>query len=644
MAKIITGSAAPLAPGVVTPDDMRAGVIPDSDRLEGYVPSSETDGVTNISDKALDVGRYRKMLGDYVDLKNDEIDERVESNRYYHAKQWTDAELAVLEREGRPDIVYNRIAKKVNGVVGLLERLRQDPKAYARTPNHDEGANVASQCLRFILDQSQWESQLSEVVKDLSVEGIGGWELSLDQNEDGGSDPVLTRVRPETFFYDPRSVEADFSDARFMGVAKWMAKDEAIAFLPDKEAEINESIASLSNDSADAEALDPDKENLWWDRELKKLRIIEVWERKGSVWHWVVHTGLVILAEGDSPFTDTKGRSACRYIMQSANVDEKGNRYGFVRNLKGPQDEINHRRSKALHAFNTKQIIVEEGRLDPAHVETIRREAHKPDGVLYMPEGQSGKLSVQSNTDIAMANVQMLEEAKQEIENYGVNPALLGQGIDNKSGRAIALLQQAAIAELGPFIVRMRAMKLRVYNLVWEAIRKFWTSPRYVRITDDEDVAFLAINQPRMNEFGQVIGMENPIGKVTVDFVLDEGPDTITLRQDALTSITSVLSGVGAALPPPIITELSRAVLSLTDMPPAEKKRALEAFDAMKEQPPDPAKQTAIELELRNSAAKAADTEASAQLKSQKAQEVAFTNAGNKLAAQIAMTGHASMI
>ena len=43
----------------------------------------------------------------------------------------------------------------------------------------------------------------------------------------------------------------------------------------------------------------------------------------------------------------------------------------------------------------------------------------------------------------------MLAEAKSEIENYG--PTLVEKGME-KSGRAIALLQQSGLAELGPFI------------------------------------------------------------------------------------------------------------------------------------------------------------------------------------------------
>jgi len=647
MAKVITAQPILPAPGVVTPDDVRTGITPASDKAEGYVPPSEPNGFRPMVDP-VDLDGKRKMLRDYVDLKTVEIEERLEARRYYHAKQWSDAELAVLREEKRPDIVYNRIAKKINGVIGLLERLRQDPKAYPRTPNGEEGANLASQCLRFVLDSSQWESKLSDVIQDLSVDGIGGWEMGLEDAGDGSMDPTLAPVNMSGFFYDPRSFQADFSDARYMGIAKWMSRDEAMAFMPDQGQAITESIDTLSTGGVgDAEALDPDKENLWWDTSLKKIRIIELWYREGNQWLWSIYTGATELQSGESPFVDGKGQSVCRYVMQSANVDELGNRYGFIRNLKGPQDEINHRRSKALHAFNTQRLLIEDGRI--TDVEAVRREMHRPDGIIALPDGQKGKMQILSNTDVGMANVQLLEEAKQEIENYGVNPALLGQGLDNKSGRAIALLQQAAIAELGPFIVRIRAMKLRVYSLAWEAIRKFWTAPRYIRVTGDEETGepgFIPINQPQTNDFGMPTGaVMNPVSKVVVDFVLDEGPDTVTLRQDALMAVTSTLSGAGASLPPVIVVELSRVIMSLTDLPPAEKKRIMEAYDKLAQpQPPNPLQLAGEEIQLRQGAAKVQETEASAALKAAQAEEAGMTNAADKLAAEIALTGRASMV
>lgn len=646
MALAANGQRTELAPGVIAPDDKRKGVVPSTDRLEGVVPTSEPSGEAVTLESGEDkLRRLRKYLRDYIDLKQDEIDERREAMKYYHDKQWTAKELETLAERGQPPIVFNRIKRKINGVIGLLERLRQDPKAYPRTPAHVDGADVATQCVRYGLDSSGWEDQLSEVILDMSTAGVGGFQMTLEATEDESFDPMQSRVAPETFFYDPRSVKADFEDARYKGVAKWMERDEVLAFLPKRKELIEESYSALSGGSWFAEELDPDKEPLWWDGELKKIRVVEVWYRDGATWKYCIFTGTNVLEEGESPFVDGKGKPTSSFSMTTCNIDEKGVRYGFVRTLKGPQDELNHMHSKATHNAFAKQVTVTDGLV--TDIEVIRAEAHKPDGVIALPNGQAGTLKIDNNAEQVVAAGNLMEVAANEIENFGPNTATaMGMGDSNKSGRAIALLQQAAISELGLFIVRVRAMKKRVYTLTWEAVRKYWTTPRFIRITDDEDeVAFLGINQPRVNEFGFQVGTENPIGKVMVDFVLDEGPDTVTLRQDAQMALSQALGSAGQALPPKAQIALARGLIETTDLPPNVAKRIREAFDeAEQPAPPNP-------LQMRGAAAEVAETEASAMQKGAaakktlaEASELEQANSMRALFAQIAATGGAEQM
>jgi hypothetical protein len=100
----------------------------------------------------------------------------------------------------------------------------------------------------------------------------------------------------------------------------------------------------------------------------------------------------------------------------------------------------------------------------------------------------------------------MLQEAKNEIENFGPNPALIGQGLEDSSGRAIQLLQQAGIAELGPYLSAYKNWKIRVYRDIWNIIQRYWTSERWIRVTDDQNVAqFFQINK-------KAIGSIRPAG------------------------------------------------------------------------------------------------------------------------------------
>jgi predicted phage terminase large subunit-like protein len=85
-----------------------------------------------------------------------------ERRRYYHGAQWTEEQIKALNKRKQPVVTFNRIGRKIDGVVGLIERLRQDPKAYPRTPQHEEGAELATAVIRYVLDEQEWKAKSPE--------------------------------------------------------------------------------------------------------------------------------------------------------------------------------------------------------------------------------------------------------------------------------------------------------------------------------------------------------------------------------------------------------------------------------------------------------------------------------------------------
>lgn len=540
----------------------------------------------------------REYLG-YLDLKQSEIREQQEARRYYHASQWTTAQIKAFNKRRQPVVTYNRIGRKINAVVGLLERQKQDPKGYPRTPQHEEGAEIATAVLRYVCDQQDWAAKSPICGMNGAVDGLAGVELILEQGDVGDVEVGFEDVDPSGFFYDPRSLKMDFSDARYMGIGKWADIETTIETFPDKEAEIRASI-----DTGSELTSNPDSDNKWLmgGENNLRIRIIDHWYIRGGEWHWCIYTGSVILAEGPSYLTDEKKRTICKYIMYSANVDQDGDRYGFVRNMKSSQDEINQRRSKGLHILNSRRLFIRKGSGDD--VESLRREMARPDGVVEyveeMPQADDGAKGTELQGQLAF-----LEDAKNEIENYGFNPALMGQGVDNLSGRAMQIQQQAGIAELGPYLLAFKGWKLRVYRAIWNAVQQHWTSERWIRVTDDEGIAqFMAINQMGVDPNTGQPALVNALGSLDVDIILDEGPDTINMQQDAYDTL-SIMAQKGQEVPPQLLIELSPLAGSV-------KKKALDILNQA--QQPDPMAQAGAQAEL-------ADMQASTQLKQAQAQK-----------------------
>jgi hypothetical protein len=530
------------------------------------------------------VEQLKRQYYDYVGSKTAEIEEAKEARRYYHGAQWTDKEIKALKRRKQPVITSNRIVRKIDAVVGLVERLKQDPKAYPRNPSSEQGAEVATAVLRYATDHIQWSSKSSRVARMAAIDGLGGIEIDLAYGDHGDPDIDLHMVYADTFFYDPRSYDDGFTDARFLGISKWIDAGQAKELVPDKKDQIDQLTESGTDLSTSS-----DREVMWVNSTAKKLRMVDHWYIHDGKWCWCLYVSNAKLMEGKSPYIDERGKSFSKFLMFSAAVDHDGDRYGFVRNFKGPQDEINHRRSKALHILNSRKLIMDRGAVDD--VEKARFEWARPDGLIEKNPGK--EVTPEDQRSDFAGQLQMLQEAKTEIENFGPNPALLGQGIEGSSGRAINLLQQAGIAELGPYLVALKTWKMRVYRAIWNVLQRYWTAERWIRVTDDEGVAqFVQINGQATDQYGMP-AMSNYLGALDVDIIIDEGPDTVNLQADAYETLLALVRG-GQNIPPDVLIELAPLQNSV-------KQKLLKRMEAAQN---DPQKQQAKQIALASEAAK----------------------------------------
>jgi hypothetical protein len=173
----------------------------------------------------------------------------------------------------------------------------------------------------------------------------------------------------------------------------------------------------------------------------------------------------------------------------------------------------------------------------------------------------------------------MLQEAKTEIENFGPNPALIGQGLEDSSGRAIALLQQAGMAELGPYLSAYKNWKIRVYRCIWNIITEHWKAERWIRVTDDQNVAqFFQIN--KLDGPVRPPAIVNAIGSMDVDFIIDEGPDSINMQADAAMTLQS--------LGPQFAQQFPEIAIELSPLESVVKTKMLKKIQAAQQAPPKP--------------------------------------------------------
>jgi hypothetical protein len=538
----------------------------------------------------LPVRTLRTQYIDFQQTKIEEYSEQKQARQMYHGSQWTPEQIALLRRRRQPPMTWNRIARKIAGIVGLVERYRTDPKALPRTPKAEAGAEIATQAIRYVCDRNEFKNTDPWCLMQAAIDGIAGVQLVLTQGDTGDPDIALPWVIGDEYFYDPKSYRADFGDVRYEGIAKWLDVDAAIELFPDKEELLRGLIEGDSDLTTQA-----DREYRWVITATKRVRLVEHWYARRGSWNWAFYISTTLLDQGLSPFYDERGKRCSSFKMFSAAVDHDGDRYGFVRNLKGPQDMLNLGKSRTLHIANSRRLIMEKGAVDD--VERARTEWARADGVV---ERNPGKDIKPDDTRMELtAYQQFTQDAIQEIDqfaNANVLSALSGQAnVANISGRAVELLRQPGMAELGPFILAYRAWKLQLYKAIWNAVQRHWTAERWLRVTNSQGLAqFIQLNGLGMDNFGRP-AIINAVGAVDVDIVLEEGPDIGSLMQETYDALKGYPPGT---FPPQVLIEMSA-------LPRSEKDRIIGLLTP-KPQQPDPMQEIVKRLQLESAAAQLA--------------------------------------
>lgn len=502
---------------------------------------------------------------------------------YYDGKQLTSAEKAELRKRGQPDIVINRIKPKVDFLCGFEAANRTDPRAFPRTPTDEEASEAATDALRYVKDKTELDQTFSGVWANMLVDGYGGVELTIEQKANGQTEIGAVHWEWDRLFYDPHSRKLDFSDARYLGGYVWMDEEEAKETWPNASDLIDTTIADASY------TVTYDDRPRWktWvsGKTRKRVRIVQMYHREGGRWMYCVFCKGGKLDSYPVPFVDQEGQSWCPLFLQSAYVDRDNNRYGLVRMLVDPQDEINKRRSKALHRLTMQQFLAEDGAV--RDVDATKAELAKPDGVVVVNPGF--RFELLSKGEQLAAELNLLQESKNEIEQMGPNASMLGKDDNAPSGRAILANQQSGQTEITLLLDRHRHLKKRVYQRIWDLIRQYKTEEWWVRVTDnDKNVRFVGLNRPvtvkeelvkrlqadgaqpqeieaalvqvaqdpmRAPMLNQVVRTENQPTEMYMDITIEEVPDAANVQEEQFQALIKLAPAV--TFPPTVYLKAS---------------------------------------------------------------------------------------
>jgi hypothetical protein len=563
-----------------------------------------------VSDLDLQHAEFIQWVNDADELTTDARALSEKSRDYYDSKQWTAEEKNALRERKQAATVINRIKPKMDGLMGLEKSNRTTVRAFPRTPKHEADATAATEAIRYVLQAQSWNKKRSAAWENLLMEGTGGVEVIAKPAKDGEVTITLNNIPWDRMIFDPRSMRKDFSDARYLGQVVWMDYDEALALYPNAK-DILETMQEGSETYEDKPK--------WMDDSRKRCKIVELYYKKaGEVYYACFTRGGFCEEPKKSPYKTDTGEAEWPYEFGSLFIDRDNNRYGACVQLLDIQDEINKRRSKALHLMSVRQVAVQRGAVED--VNKLRSELSKPDGVVELDQPVGESFEILKTGDMAQAQFNLLAEAKGEIDSVSYSAAMSGKENRNMSGVALRSREMAGQTENAPMFEVLRDIDYRVYRKIWNRIRQYWTGEKWVRVTDDQNnLKWVGLNRkmtvgqqmlaqaeqqgaPRemlqqmqmramQDPSMQAMVTENNIAELDVDLILTDAPDTVSQQVEDFQTIGEMVKS-GFPMPPMAVIEASplsnkERILKMMKEAPQIPPQAQQQMEQMKQQAQD---------------------------------------------------------
>ena len=576
----------------------------------------------------VDLATCKRWVEDYLDA-TEEHRRRAEVRRDYRVgKQWTDEEQRALQDRGQPIVTFNVFGEKVSTMVGAEVVGDTVPHAVGRNMGADQAtAAVATAAMRYVTDEADWANERILGREQLFVEGVVATEIHVERpdmmaaqvyedgqlvaeayGQDGNPEIQIKHIPYERVFWDPKSMFADFRDAKYLGTIVWLDLDEAVETYPGKRDMLELSVAQNHEAS---ETFD-DKPRHWVEggANRPRVRIATCWYREGRDWYVATHTGSGYLDEPRrSPYVDDRGRTIPGIVLGSAIVErEENERIGPAQDLISPQDELNKRRSKALFLMNSWNVVADEGAFQDERKAVA--DLHRGYGVVFKRPG--AQVTLLDRQAQIVDNMQLMQDARNAFETLGPSAALSGTVGESASGVAIQQRQASAMLKFGDYLRAAKKWELSVYRHVWFRIRQYWTAQDWIRVTEDQDAEnYLEVNKPitmadvlvqrgvdpamlqAANQSGlleaqgidltEVVGQVNHLQRLDIDVLIRDKPASNAYRHDQIAALADMLGKL--RLPEQATAAATEMLLEMVDIDPRVKERLLKAMQ------PDPMQQ-----------------------------------------------------
>lgn len=468
--------------------------------------------------------------------------------------QWTDDDKALLEDQGRPVIVFNRVLTILKAVAGMEINGRHEATFIPRGTEDTAANELLTQASQWMTDQCDAEDEESTAFDHSSTCGMGWVEERMSYLENPKGKYISECIHPTEMYWDRRAKKKNLMDANRVARARRMPLSDALRMFKGKtreqidaswalDPELSEATRTLEERRRRNSDSGEGADSVWNDN--VEVTVIHIQWREIETYHVVADetTGetievdeseLASLKRKFEMLSEKLGQQMTlhvatleRYVYKQAFLgnemlrparpvplgqqfswkcvtgerdDEKNCWFGLVRVLRDPQMWANKWLSQILHILNSSAkggIFAElDAFEDPRDAEESFAQANS---ITWLKEGalsgaKKPKIMPKPTSSAADSFVGMLTFAITSFKDVsGINLELLGQQDQNQPGILEAMRKQAGMTVLATMFDSLRKFRKDLGRGRLFCIQNYLSDGRFIRITNPEDSKFTAV-------------------------------------------------------------------------------------------------------------------------------------------------------
>lgn len=578
---------------------------------------------------------------------------------YADGKQ-LDSDLLRRQKElGIPPAVENRISPALRSLSGYEAVTRTDWRV---TPNGEVEGREVAEAINYKLNQAEKKSKADKACSNAFSAQIAcgiGW-VEVSRESDPFKYPYRCRaVHRNEIHWDMASEEPDLSDARWLRRQKWL-RPERIAQVFPEHAEL---VYALGKHGSQWYELDPMMdgggdtglqnawhqgrhstiaEHRWYNQANKEMCLVELWYRRW-VTIYVIKTpnGRVVEYDADNPshmaavaYGKAKVLKAnvskvrrsywlgrhCLYDGESPykhshfpyvpffgfKENSSGVPFGYVRDMRFPQDSLNSGISKLRWAMSVVRVERTKGAVDMTDAQ-LRKQIAKPNSDIVLNHQhmaqQGSRFEVHRDYQLTDQHYQMLQDNRASIVAVSdITQGFMGKSGNATSGRQEQMQIEQSNQSLAVIMDNFRQARTLIgEQLMSLIIEDMGNDEQAVIIAGDAitPARKVVVNKPETDPETGMVYLSNDIQRTALSVALEDVPSTNAYRGQQLNAMSEAVK----SLPPQYQAAVLPFMMSLMDIP--KKEQVIEAVkQAQQQQTPEQIQQQ-IDQAVQDALAKA---------------------------------------